>query len=160
MFEAFVIEQTPVTTPIYTQVYFEGPKTSDPVQERRAARSVATSLRGFEIPTVGEKIDGTVTLADLSDRREARRVIRSVAPQPGIKTSVDKARNDRVSLLARKYAGHIDREANARLEILTARLNQLVPTVTPSTIDRVSVIVGVANRASEQTDTLRAKYNF
>lgn len=159
MFEQLAIEQTPVAVQIYTQNYFEGPKTANPTHDRRAPTIASTKPRVLEIPVAQKSVTRTSTLADLSERRHPGGFAN--APVSVDRESViEKTRNDRVTLLAQKYAGKIDSEANARLEILTARLSQLAPVVDAGTLDKVAEVVEVAQRVSPRISALKSKYKI
>jgi len=160
MFEQLAIEQTPVAAHIYTQNYADRPKTPSPIQERRAPVQKATLPNVMEIPALAKTAATTATLADMSERRQSKtqedRLVFRVDPA----TVIDKTRNDRVTLLARKYAGKIDNEGTARLEILTERLNRLAPLVEEETLDRVAQVVEVARRPNAKLEALKAKYRI
>ena len=74
--------------------------------------------------------------------------------------AVDRARDARVALLARKYEGLSTVEDDARLAILTARLRKLSPRVTNADLDRLTTIVGELEQVSSNLDAIRSKFGL
>lgn len=71
-----------------------------------------------------------------------------------------RARDVRVSLLARKYEGLSTVEDDARLAILTARLRRLAPRVTAADIDKLTTMVGELEQVSANLDEIRSKFGL
>lgn len=74
--------------------------------------------------------------------------------------AVDRARDARVALLARKYEGLSTVEDDARLAILTARLRKLSPRVTNADLDRLTTIVGELEQVSSNLDAIRSRFGL
>lgn len=158
MFDHIALEQTPVVAQEYVQKASDRPRTANPLVERRASVKHTTSPQSFIASGPTRTDMRTATIADLSDRRQA---INYISPKVLVSEDViEKTSDDRVALLARKYAGKIDAEGAARLQILTERLNQLVPAINPQMVDRLSDVVAVSQRSNSSIEALKARYKI
>ncbi|MDH5674634.1 MAG: hypothetical protein OEZ06_21075 [Myxococcales bacterium] len=103
---------------------------------------------------------GTATLSELS-----RSVIRNedreaVVVAPSEDDAVTKARDARVALLARRFAGRTSTEDEARFAILTERLRRLSPRVTHEMIQRLGEMINAAEDVSEELDAIRESFEL
>ena len=79
---------------------------------------------------------------------------------PG-RSAIDRTRDDRVRLLAKKYAtGDVSREEFARIEILTARLETLAPRTTAEDIDRLAQVVDTIERLKAGLQDFDAEFGL
>lgn len=78
---------------------------------------------------------------------------------PGLEAS-DRARDDRVALLVRRFEGVATTEDEARIEILTQRLRKLSPRVTPTDLDHLSTMVTELEQVSENLEQIRRKFGL
>jgi hypothetical protein len=74
--------------------------------------------------------------------------------------SADRVREARVVLLARKYEGLSTVEDDARLAILTARLQKLSPRVTSADFDNLATMVTEIEQVSSNLDEIRSKFGL
>ena len=110
-----------------------------------------------DVPSMGRNGTLTPTGAELSNQVEtAQLVVKAVTKED----AVDRARDARVALLARKYEGLSTVEDDARLAILTARLRKLSPRVTSVDIDKLTTMVGELEQVSSNLDEIRSKFGL
>lgn len=112
-------------------------------------RSNVPSMRGSgSLTPTGAELRGQF------GANEARRI----ATPPD--DAVDRARDARVALLARKYEGVSTTEDEARIEILTQRLRKLSPRVTTTDLDNLSTMIGQLEEVSSNLDEIRSKFGL
>lgn len=112
-------------------------------------RSDVPLMRGSgSLTPTGDELRGK------SRASEARRI----ATPPD--DAVNRDRDARVALLARKYEGVSTTEDEARIEILTQRLRKLSPRVTTKDLDNVSAMLGQLEEVSSNLDEIRGKFGL
>lgn len=160
MFEGLAINQTQVSMPQFGQIYFDKPRTPPPSSLMAAPSSSFSSTipRGIELRKIVAIDDLTSTVADLTQR--PARGIHELSKEPNAHSKLDKARNDRVTLLAQKYEGKLNREGNARLEILTHRVERLSPRITQANLNVLSRLIDDMEEVSDGLQSLRNEFDF
>lgn len=82
-------------------------------------------------------------------------------PSPREYDVMEAARDQRITLLARKYEGRsLDVEEKARLKILTERLRRLVPRVTPEDWEELTELAEIAVGFDERHQAIRRRLGF
>jgi len=112
---------------------------------------------GSDIPSMHR--DGTLTPTAEELRMQIAATPLPVREIPSA-DPVARARDMRVSLLARKYEGLSTVEDDARLAILTARLRKLAPRVTAADIDNLTTMVAELEQVSANLDEIRSKFGL
>jgi hypothetical protein len=121
----------------------------------RTAEQTAFLAYSSEVPSLDTLV--TPTIADLRARSP-----RAWAVSPALlaEDAIDRARDARVALLAKKYEGVATTEDDARFAILTARLRKLDPRVTDQDHAALNAIVADLEDASSSLDTIRSKFGL
>lgn len=160
MFDTIAIEQTTVFHPSYTQTYFERPSTANPITERRRADIKTTVANSIELRSINSDTAPTATVADIAKGFQSRRAVDNAGVIEGVATNSDKTQQDRVTLLAKKYAGKLDPDASARLEILTQRMRLMRPRVNSAMLNRMENIAIEVNEVTDGIAALRAEFGI
>jgi hypothetical protein len=158
---ADAIDVTPVLSPVYSQTYFDRPKTLDPIRIVTDGGRRKTDVNALTASVIRAASNSTSTVADLTRRSspiaadaggEVRRAVHH--------SQLRQATADRVKLLARKYGDKLDTEGGARLDILTQRIRKLNPRVTQRDLSRLATMVDEAEQISDDVASLRDEFNF
>lgn len=161
MFDSVAIEQTPVFYQSYTQTHFERPSTAAPTNERRRLNTKSTDANSIALRGVAVSSVATATVAEIISGFQHRRALDAtskVADRPmGV---AEKTQQDRVALLAKKYAGKLDSDASARLEILTQRMRLIRPRVTLATLSKMERTAEEVDEVTDGIAALRAEFGI
>ncbi len=146
--------ETNIVTPIFREFAGERPKPSSVLYPR----SEGTSAVAEAASLLKSSASGTATVSELVTK--VPRKVASTTPLRGVIAahSFEKARHDRIQLLARKYGGKIDAEGEARLAIVTARMSRLNPRITPSQIRRLEDLQDVTAEIGDALAALRSRF--
>ena len=109
------------------------------------------------VPSTKGSVPRTLTTAELKQAVDADERSSRVSHS---EDAIDRARDARVALLARKYEGVSTVEDEARIGILTQRLRKLLPRVTPGDVDALSTMVGELEAVSANLDAIRSKFGL
>jgi hypothetical protein len=82
----------------------------------------------------------------------------SAAPTLAAPDELDRAREERIALLARRHEGAGSIEDDARFQILTERLRRLAPRVTPRDFEPIEAALTAVESAASTLEALRAKF--
>ena len=99
--------------------------------------------------------DTTLTLDELQ-----RQNISSKSQNYHEPSIIERQANIRARLLAQKYEGTLNIEGNARLDLITARLNKLLPRVTDQDLDFLSQGVDKLEKISKSLEQIYLEFNL
>ena len=126
------------------------------ILERRARRFDETLFFVYhsDVPAMREGGSLTPTAAEMRERNHYRAVLDVIAPTNDL---TERARDARLTLLAKKYEGVSTTEDDARLMILTQRLRKLSPRVTSGDVEKLTTMVGQLEQVSSNLEEVRRK---
>lgn len=108
-----------------------------------------TTLNAPETDLTSADTEKSATPGNRSERENSK--------QENIQNPLDRAREDRLALMAMKYEGSASSEDLARIKILTVRLRRLDPRITQDEISAAEQIVGTLEIVSGNLDRIRAE---
>jgi hypothetical protein len=155
MFDAPMMDMTPVIQPVYLQTQYSNTAVSrhGVVDRPRQTTSPISDSRRF-VQTESHTPASVDQQHPLTQRKNVRS--NSTVDQ----SPLSKARDDRIALLVRKYEGLSSAEDSARLAILTERIRRLSPNIPAKALDLMEEMVQSAEDVSTDLADIRAQFGL
>lgn len=150
-------EWEPEETPLSTSGFSEEPlQSSEPFDATMRSGTDLASFMNVATRIFPRRIEGT-PLAQTLELVPAS-CTRVEEPPPGDEVQV--IADQRVRLLAREYVNGSNPESDARIEILTARLNRALPPVSDEQWDALATIADDLEAVSARREEIRRRFDL